>query len=152
MRAPSVVEGALASPRLLAGAKQIVVAGPVSSDGGQPALPVHPQILKIRQTDPALYRRIQDDLARLLRQIATQGEVDARYYRASRNRGDALLLGSLRVMHLHLLHPGSDVLLYLIQTKAAVVLLELGPHHHLAHVPPGKSFNLEHIRRAARRL
>lgn len=113
---------------------------------------MHRRILRIALEDPGLYRRIQEDLARLLRQIATRGEVDERYYRASLHRGDALLRGPLRVMHLHLLHPGSDILLYLIQTPEAVVLLELGPHHHLEHVPPGKNLNLLDIRRAVRQI
>ena len=152
MRQPAIVEGALTDHRLRPGPKQIVIAGPVLPGGGLPTLPIDRRTLQIARDAPDSYRRIQRDLARVLRQIATRGEVDDRYYRTSLHRGDALLHSALRVMHLHLLHPGSDVLLDLIQTTEAVLLLELGPHHHLEHVPPGKRFNLIDIRRAAQRI
>ena len=79
-------------------------------------------------------------------------EVEERYYRRSCQRGDALLLGALRVMHLHLLNPGSDVLVYLIQLPGAVIVVQLGPHTHLDHTPPGRAFRTDHIRRAALRI
>ena len=151
MLPPPIVQGAVAEARLRSGSKQVVVAGPVPEGGFPPTLSIHPAIQALRTADRRRWNDIQRDLARLLRQIAGPADIDDRYYRRSRDRrGDRLLLSPLRILHLHLLNPGSDVLLYVIQTADAVILVELGPHTHLEHTPPGKSFRTDHIRRAGR--
>lgn len=149
MQQAPIVEEALAEPRLRHGPKRIVVVGPKGPDGN-PELVVDPPILRLKTEDPVQWQRIQTDLARLLRQISGPGDVDERYYRKSAQRGDAMLLGRLRAMHLHLLSPGSDVLLYLIQTPDSVLLLGLGTHKHLEDVPQGKAFRIDYLRQAAK--
>ena len=132
---PPLVPGALAERRLRPGRKRIVLAG----------LPLGPGYT----LSPAAAL----DLARLLRIIRSGCDpAELRpYYRRSRN-GDELLLSPWRVMHLHLIHAGSDDIVYLIQREDDVVIvLEVSDHRHLRSVPRGAGLRLDRARAAASR-
>jgi hypothetical protein len=80
-------------------------------------------------TDPQL-----DQLALIEHLIATGQRLD-RFYRASNRRDE--LLRRHGVLHLHLDHPGSNVLLYLVQFRDHVLLICVGGHGFLDSVPVG---------------
>ncbi|MBS5905185.1 hypothetical protein [Roseomonas mucosa] len=63
------------------------------------------------------------------------GRPIAGFYRASTGRDELLLRHG--VMHLHLDHSGSNVLLYLMQFSEHVLLLSVGGHGLVDSRPPG---------------
>ena len=93
---------------------------------------------------PVLTERELADFDRIRLRIE-QGRSLGRYYR--RSRGYDTLLRQRGILHLHLGHPGSDALLYLMQYPRHVLFLCVDTHIHLEDVPAGKRFLLTGIRR-----
>ncbi|WP_376093854.1 hypothetical protein ACE7GA_26340 [Roseomonas sp. CCTCC AB2023176] len=141
MKRPHIA-GALAEPRLRPGPKRVIIDTTFDADGNR-RLPLG--------TGYTPSRRTLADLNDLIDIIETDCDPEklARYYRAS-TRGDDLLRSQLRVMHLHLRHPGSDDIVYLMQRDDdTVIILAISDHRHLEETPRGASLRLDRAKAVA---
>jgi hypothetical protein len=73
----------------------------------------------------------------LVRCITNGERVPERFYRAGINSDTDELLERTGIMHLHLGHPGTEQLIFLVQYEDDVVLLEINDHKHFRTEPNG---------------
>ena len=141
---PPLIRGALAESRLRPGPKTVIIASPRDAAGN----PILPLGSGYSISDAAL-----DDFEELLEILKTDCDAEKlqRFYRSSASRrGDDLLRSDWRVMHLHLVNPGSDDIVYLVQRDDdVVIILEISDHGHLEEVPRGKSLRLDRAKNYA---
>jgi len=50
------------------------------------------------------------------------------------------------INHLHLIHPGSDDIVFIVQFESQVVLLKIGKHSDMEDSPPGSALRRLHDR------
>lgn len=84
----------------------------------------------------------EDFFAEIVAAIVEGRELPEGAYRRSQDRD--YLLEKLGVMHLHLVHPGSEELVFLIQYPDHVLIIEIGDHRHFRR-PIGAQFERTHM-------
>ncbi len=80
---------------------------------------------------------IQQQLEEIRRYISAELDLPERFYRRNRDSTPDRLLAEDGILHLHLGHPGTSELLFLVQYASDVVFLELSTHYHFEFEPPG---------------
>ena len=84
-------------------------------------------------------RELQDELLDIIESIENGGGVPEQHYRAGIDRDRDGLLEEKGILHLHLGGKDSNVLIFLIQYAAHVVLLETNTHVHFRTQPAGNN-------------
>lgn len=79
-----------------------------------------------------------DELIDIIESIERGDGVPEAYYRKDIDTDRDRFLDRYGVIHLHLEHKGSDLLVYLVQYDDRVVLVALGGHDDLSINPPGR--------------
>lgn len=92
---------------------------------------------------------LQKELLPIIHCIRDGNLLPERYYRKNRTTTPDRLLETTGVMHLHLGHPNSRELLFLVQYSTSVLLLEVSDHAHFDNNPPGHVLMTLHKRRIA---
>jgi hypothetical protein len=82
---------------------------------------------------------LQDELDNIIESIERGDGVPEAHYRAGIDRDQDGLLNENGIMHLHLGGKNSPTLVFLVQYKDKVVLLETNSHMHFRTKPPGKN-------------
>lgn len=95
---------------------------------------------------------ISDNIQSIMNCIENGAPIPQKHYRASSDRKGDELLVKFGIIHLHLVHPGDNNILYLQQYEDFVLLLEVSTHTHLEKIPIGSNFNMYSINKRATKI
>jgi hypothetical protein len=87
-----------------------------------------------------------DDLNDLIDLIEAGKPIPERYYRSGIDSYKDRMLRDYGINYVHLIHPGSDHVVFFVQFESQVVLLKVGSHSDMEDSPPGSALRRTHDR------